>query len=40
MESRIREMGWETLCATLSARFGKDQHNLLIRQFYHIHQIQ
>jgi hypothetical protein len=38
MESRIREMGWETLCAALSARFGRDQHNLLIRQFYHIHQ--
>jgi hypothetical protein len=38
MEGRIREMGWETLCAALSARFGRDQHNLLIRQFYHIHQ--
>jgi hypothetical protein len=38
MESRIREMNWESLCAALSARFGRDQHNMLIRQFYHIHQ--
>jgi hypothetical protein len=31
-------MNWESLCAALSARFGRDQHNMLIRQFYHIHQ--
>jgi hypothetical protein len=38
MEHRIRELSWEALCATLNTRFGRDQHNLLIRHFYHIHQ--
>jgi hypothetical protein len=38
MESRVREMNWESLCAALNTRFGRDQHNTLIRQFYHIRQ--
>jgi hypothetical protein len=36
MEGRTREMNWGELCAALLTRFGRDQHNLLIRQFYHI----
>jgi hypothetical protein len=38
MKSRIREMNWESLCVALDTRFGRDQHNTLIRHFYHIHQ--
>jgi hypothetical protein len=38
MEARTREMNWGELCLALITRFGRDQHNLLIRQFYHIHQ--
>jgi hypothetical protein len=38
MESRIREMNWESLCVALETRFGRDQHNTLIRHFYHIRQ--
>jgi uncharacterized protein YukE len=38
MEAWVREMNWESLCAALNTRFGRDQHNTLIRQFYHIRQ--
>ncbi|XP_035816765.1 uncharacterized protein [Zea mays] len=38
MEGRTREMNWGELCTALLTRFGRDQHNLLIRQFYHIFQ--
>jgi hypothetical protein len=38
MEGRTREMNWGELYAALITRFGRDQHNLLIRQFYHIYQ--
>jgi hypothetical protein len=38
IESRIREMNWEELCPALTTRFGRDQHIILIRQFYHIQQ--
>jgi hypothetical protein len=38
VESRIREMNWEELCLALTTRFERDQHNILIRQFYHIQQ--
>jgi hypothetical protein len=38
VEDRLKHMSWEEFCANLSNRFGRDQHNLLIRQFYHIHQ--
>jgi hypothetical protein len=38
MEGRTREMNWGELCAALLTRFGRDQHNLLIGQFYHIFQ--
>lgn len=31
-------MSWHELCVTLNTRFGRDQHTLLIRQFYHIRQ--
>jgi hypothetical protein len=33
MESRISEMDWDALCVSLNTRFGRDQHNMLIRQF-------
>jgi hypothetical protein len=39
MESRIREMNWEELGSALNTRFGRDQHNMLIRHFYHVHQV-
>lgn len=39
MESRIREMNWEELGPALNTRFGRDQHNMLIRHFYHVHQV-
>jgi hypothetical protein len=39
MEDRLKEMNWEEFCTHLITRFGRDQHNLLIRQFYHIKQI-
>jgi hypothetical protein len=38
MEARARDMSWHELCATLNTRFGRDQHTLLITQFYHIRQ--
>jgi hypothetical protein len=38
VENRLREMNWEEFCLHLNTRFGRDQHNLLIRQFYHIYQ--
>jgi hypothetical protein len=31
-------MSWHELCVTLNTRFGRDQHTLLIRKFYHIRQ--
>jgi hypothetical protein len=36
VESRIREMNWEGLCLALITLFGRDQHSILIKQFYHI----
>lgn len=38
VENRLGEMSWEEFCGCLNARFGRDQHSMLIRQFYHIHQ--
>ena len=31
-------IGWRELCAAVWARFEKDQHNHLLRQFFHIRQ--
>lgn len=39
MESRIRTMIWDELCMALFTRFGRDQHNILIWQFKHIHHL-
>jgi hypothetical protein len=41
MESRIREMNWESQCVALDTRFGRDQHNtvtpqVLPRQWLHL----
>jgi hypothetical protein len=38
IESKLREMNWEDLCVSIITRFGRDQHSILTRQFYHIHQ--
>jgi hypothetical protein len=38
MEHHIRSMNWEEFCLHLNNRFGRDQHSMLIRQFYHIYQ--
>jgi uncharacterized protein YukE len=35
MESRIREMNWESPCVALDTRFGQDQHNTLITLLSH-----
>jgi hypothetical protein len=38
VDNRLGEMSWEEFCGCLNVRFGRDQHSMLIRQFYHIHQ--
>jgi len=38
VESIIKNVGWTELCAAVCARFEKDQHNHLLRQFFHIKQ--
>jgi hypothetical protein len=35
---RIRKATWTELCSWIHDRFGKDQHDLLIRQLFHIKQ--
>jgi hypothetical protein len=38
VEDEIRAVGWAQFSHMIMERFGKDQHALLIRQFFHIHQ--
>jgi hypothetical protein len=38
MEHHIISMNWEEFCLHLNNRFGRGQHNMLIRHFYHIYQ--
>jgi len=38
VETIVKEVGWVELCAAVCARFEKDQHNSLLRQFFHIQQ--
>jgi len=38
IESIMVGIGWRELCAAVWARFEKDQHNHLLRQFFHIRQ--
>jgi hypothetical protein len=36
VEHRIREASWTTFCAMIHDRFGRDQHEDIIRQLFHI----
>jgi hypothetical protein len=38
VEWRVRTAGWDELCALVHDHFGRDQHESLIRQLFHIHQ--
>jgi hypothetical protein len=38
VELRVRSVTWEKLCALVHDRFGRDQHEALIRQLFHIRQ--
>lgn len=38
VRKKVLGLNWEGLCNVLCARFGRDRHQLLIRQFYAIHQ--
>jgi hypothetical protein len=38
-DPRLRLAQWSEFCAAVCARFERDQHNYLIRQFFHIRQI-
>jgi hypothetical protein len=39
VDHRIRTVSWNELCSWIHERFGRDQHEILIRQLYHIRQI-
>jgi hypothetical protein len=38
-ERRIRQLPWPVFCAQIHDRFGRDQHESLIRKLFHIRQI-
>jgi hypothetical protein len=38
VEHRIRGISWEQLCSMVHDHFGRDQHEALIRQLFHIRQ--
>lgn len=38
IQSNIYEMSWENFCALVCAKFDKNEHNLVFRQFFHIRQ--
>lgn len=39
VQKKITELDWEAFCTLLCTRFGRDRHQLLIRQFYALKQI-
>ncbi|KAM0916128.1 hypothetical protein ACQ4PT_010384 [Festuca glaucescens] len=39
VRERISGFSWDSLCELLCTRFGRDKHQVLIRQFYYIRQI-
>jgi hypothetical protein len=39
VERRMRSVGWGEFCAMTHDHFGRDQHEALIRQLFHIHQM-
>jgi len=38
VEEQVRSGGWEQFQELVMNRFGKDQHELLVCQLFHIHQ--
>ena len=38
VEEQVCSWGWEQFQELVMNRFGKDQHELLVRQLFHIHQ--
>lgn len=38
VETRLKSSSWHEFCAIILARFGRDQHELLIRNLFHIKQ--
>lgn len=38
VEKKVRTCNWAEFCALLLERFGRDQHELLVRQLFHIRQ--
>lgn len=38
VESQLKTIEWPAFCQLLHERFGRDQHQLLIRQLFHIKQ--
>ena len=39
LEFSIRDLAWNDFCKLISDRFERDQHNQLLRQFFHIRQL-
>ncbi|CAD6263834.1 unnamed protein product [Miscanthus lutarioriparius] len=38
IEPLLKSLDWPTFCRMLHERFGRDQHQILIRRMFHIHQ--
>lgn len=38
MESQISSNSWADFCRAVCGRFEREQHNTLIRQFFHVRQ--
>jgi hypothetical protein len=38
VERRLRQLSWEEFCTLVHDRFGREQHETLIRQLFHIRQ--
>jgi hypothetical protein len=39
VERRLKQLSWNEFCALLHDRFGREQHESLIRQLFHIKQV-
>jgi hypothetical protein len=38
-EHHLHNSSWDTFCAMIHDRFGRDQHEALIHQLFHIRQV-
>ena len=38
VDSKLKQLSWPLFCKLLHDRFGRDQHETLLRQMFHIHQ--